>query len=169
MIAKKEDNFELINPRVSFSVLNEQVGTDNLEVPKHFWLYALKLEGDKYYVGMTSRKNPYDRIIQHGNHELSNYSASWTKKYSPEQVLEIRDIGVVTKSQAKTLEHQLTLAYMKTYGYKKVRGGQITYPGNIWKIWDRYFWGTGLELLIASVLLILISSIYLIEHFGRRF
>jgi predicted GIY-YIG superfamily endonuclease len=167
MIYRKADDFIMVNPKLAAFEFNKVEEASVNEAAKHYWLYALKLNDDKYYVGMTAKKNPYDRILQHGNLDENSYSATWTKLHTPLEVLEIRDIGDVTKSQAKELEQQLTQAYMKAYGYQKVRGGQVTYSGKIWKFGKIYLWGTNLELFIASMLLIMVSTIYLIEHFSR--
>lgn len=168
MITRLEDNFAQINPKLSSFNFSQPEAISENETVKHYWLYALKLEGDRYYVGMTAKKNPYDRILQHGSPEENSYSAKWTKLYPPIEVLEIRDIGSVSKTQAKAFEDQLTRAYMRAYGYQKVRGGLVTYTGRIWKFGKLYLWGTNLELLIASLLLIMVSTIYLVEHFSKR-
>ena len=47
------------------------------------FIYALKLENNKYYIGKTN--NPSFRIESHFNTEGS----FWTKKYKPIQVLEL--------------------------------------------------------------------------------
>lgn len=167
MITRKEADFVLTNPMLSSFQLSELEEISEDATARHYWLYALKLEGERYYVGITAKKNPYDRILQHGSQEENSYSAKWTKLYLPIEVLEIRDIGSVSKAQAKALEDQLTRAYMKAYGYQKVRGGLVTYTGRIWKFGRIYLWGTNLDLMIASLLLIMVSTIYLVEHFSK--
>ena len=47
------------------------------------FIYVLKLEGGKYYVGKTNNPN-----IRVNNHFNSNGSV-WTKKYKPLSVLEV--------------------------------------------------------------------------------
>lgn len=87
----------------------------------NYHLYALRLKNDKYYVGMTVKKNPLNRINQHG----SLRGAQWTLHYPPEEILEILDIGLVTKEEAENLENDLTHKYIDLYGFSNVRGGRM--------------------------------------------
>jgi len=74
------------------------------------YIYAIKLEKDKYYIGKTS--NPKFRLQ---NHFESNGSA-WTKKYKPLKVVEI-------KPGDDYDEDKITKIYMDKYGINNVRGG----------------------------------------------
>jgi predicted GIY-YIG superfamily endonuclease len=120
-----------------------------------FWLYVLQLQDGKYYVGMTNRKSPNDRIKQHGGAR----GARWTHKHKPLGVLEVRSLGDVTKQQAEYAEHQLTLELINTYGHHSVRGGALTYSGDYTKFLNHYFrdyeWGNlfGAILTICALLL----------------
>lgn len=124
---------------------------------KHFRLYALKLKDGKYYVGMTAKRNPYDRIRSHG----SFLGARWTMVHQPIEVMEVKDIGYVTSTEAERQEQELTLTYMKEYGYKNVRGGSVTYTGQILKVGNWFFRGYQIEQLFVGVLLMVIG-IYLV-------
>ncbi len=53
---------------------------------KHYWLYVLRLEQNKYYVGITSRLDPQTRINEHMG---GFYSAQWVKKYKPIEAAEV--------------------------------------------------------------------------------
>lgn len=75
------------------------------------FIYILKLENNKYYVGKTS--NPTFRLEQHFN---SNGSA-WTKKYNPIKVIEI------IPDCDNYDEDKYTLKYMEKFGINNVRGG----------------------------------------------
>lgn len=57
--------------------------TTHSNVLKHYWLYVLKLEQQKFYVGITSR-TPEIRMEQH----LSGFAgAQWTKFVIPKSCL----------------------------------------------------------------------------------
>jgi cellular nucleic acid-binding protein len=77
------------------------------------YIYVLKLQHDKYYVGKTS--NPYFRIESHFNSEGSE----WTKIHNPVKLLEL------IKGDDYD-EDKYTKIYMDTYGIDNVRGGSYT-------------------------------------------
>lgn len=77
------------------------------------FIYALKLENNKYYIGKTN--NPSFRIESHFNTEGS----SWTKKYKPIQVLEL------IPNCDNYDEDKYTIKYMEKYGITNVRGGSF--------------------------------------------
>ena len=104
--------------------------------PKHYWLYVLLLNGGRYYIGKTSQHDPYKRIDQHLN---KFYTAQWVKKHGFLDVTEIIDIGYHTGKSSAVAEQELTLKYMKKYGYQKVRGGTLTYSGDYVKVYDYFF------------------------------
>jgi predicted GIY-YIG superfamily endonuclease len=124
---------------------------------KHFWLYILKLEEDKYYIGITSLSNPNKRIDQH---RVGYFSAQWTKKYKPVKTIDIRDLGYVSLTEAKLVEDKLTMEYMKNYGLQNVRGGDYTYSGKYVKIgstfWPDYIFDSIVGLLFVLIILILL-------------
>lgn len=77
------------------------------------FIYVLKLEQGKYYVGKTT--NPSFRIE---NHFTSNGSV-WTRKYKPISTLElIPDCDDYD-------EDKYTIKYMEKYGINNVRGGSF--------------------------------------------
>ena len=77
------------------------------------FIYILKLEEGKYYVGKTN--NPHFRL---NNHFHYNGSA-WTKKYKPIQIIEIiPDCNDYD-------EDKYTRMYMDKYGINNVRGGSF--------------------------------------------
>ena len=123
---------------------------------KQSYLYALELEQGKYYVGWTTQKDPQARIKQHKNGFLA---AKWTQKYRPISTLEIRDIGVVSKSEAQAQEQQLTLEYMKQYGWQNVRGGDLNYRGQYVKIGNRFFRPTDLKMLRDILVMLVLFAV----------
>lgn len=126
----------------------------------NYWLYVLRLEQDKYYIGITKRSNPNDRINQHFG---GYYGAQWTKKYKPETVLEIRDLGHITRSEAEYLEKKETLRVMDMYGYQNVRGGDLVYRGEYVKRFNRFFTDKDYAVL-TTVIFLMLAIIYLTIH-----
>ena len=53
------------------------------------YIYAIKLEKGKYYIGKTS--NPHFRLQSH----FDSNGSSWTKKYEPLKVIEILPIVMI--------------------------------------------------------------------------
>ena len=77
------------------------------------FIYILKLEQGKYYIGKTNK--PQFRLNNHFN---SNGS-EWTKKYKPIKVLDIK------KNCDNYDEDKYTRKYMDKYGINNVRGGSF--------------------------------------------
>jgi hypothetical protein len=77
------------------------------------YIYALKLEQGKYYIGKTF--NPQFRLESHFN---SNGS-EWTKLYKPLSVIEIKP------NCDDYDEDKITRQYMDKYGINNVRGGSF--------------------------------------------
>ncbi len=77
------------------------------------YIYTLKLEQGKYYIGKTN--NPQFRVDEHFN---SNGS-EWTRLYKPLRVLELKpDCDDYD-------EDKITRQYMDKYGINNVRGGSF--------------------------------------------
>eukprot|EP01050_Picozoa_sp_SAG11_P006943 SAG11_NODE_562_length_8523_cov_38.875356_2_plen_120_part_00 len=72
---------------------------------------CLKLEEDKYYVGMT-----YNFNLRYAQHECGEGSR-WTRKYKPVEVVEI------IPNSGGEVENLKTKKYMEKYGWHNVRGG----------------------------------------------
>jgi hypothetical protein len=77
------------------------------------YIYILKLEQNKYYVGKTT--NPDRRLLEHNNSQ----GASWTKMYKPIEVIKI------IPDCSNFDEDKYTLEYMNLYGIDNVRGGSF--------------------------------------------
>lgn len=82
---------------------------ENLDLTINY-IYVLKLEEDKYYVGRTS--NILIRIEQHFKGE----GAIFTKAFKPIKVIEL------SEELTKQDERNKTLEYMEKYGWQNVRG-----------------------------------------------
>ena len=76
------------------------------------WLYVLRLENKKYYVGVTN--NLGRRLNQHAN----NAGSQWTKLHKPVALAYLRS-NVSYKD-----ENTITRRYMKRFGPQNVRGGR---------------------------------------------
>jgi hypothetical protein len=78
------------------------------------YIYVLKLQKGKYYIGKTS--NPQFRLE---SHFFSNGS-EWTKIYRPLQIIEL------IPNCDDYDEDKYTKMYMDKYGIDNVRGGSYT-------------------------------------------
>ena len=78
---------------------------------KMVYIYSLKLQQDKYYIGKTI--NPNFRLENH----FYNLGSSWTKKFIP------ISIHQVIPDQDNHDEQRVTQEYMAKYGIDNVRGG----------------------------------------------
>jgi predicted GIY-YIG superfamily endonuclease len=77
-------------------------------------LYVLQLQGGKYYVGKTTDINR--RYEEH----KTGRGSSWTSKYKPVKILEVRPLKDTHD------ENNTTKDLMKKYGVDNVRGGSYT-------------------------------------------
>ncbi len=84
---------------------------------KPIMLYALRLESDFYYVGMS--RNVDKRFRRH----VAGKGSVWTKKYRPIEILETRATNTNDDSEAGLMEDAMTIEYAQLYGYDNVRGG----------------------------------------------
>ena len=129
---------------------------------KHYHLYILKLEKDKYYVGVTS-KTPEQRFKEHKNGFLA---AKWVKKYKPIEIIQTKDLGLTTYKEAALFESRVTRKYIEKYGKENVRGGDLNYSGKYVYHFGRYFrdsdWKNivGLLLMLGSILLLVVDKYF---------
>ncbi len=127
---------------------------------KHYWLYALRLEQGKYYIGTTTQKDPNNRIKQH----VTGFNAAkWTQKYQPiASAHKPIELGDITELEAHRLETHRTLQYMKKYGYNNVRGGDYSYSGDyIWlfRPFPRWRVVVAIQLFVILVALVMLISL----------
>ena len=78
------------------------------------FIYILKLQKNKYYVGKT--ETPYFRIQKH----FDGGGSAWTRKYPPVEIEE-----VITDCDDYD-EDKYTKMYMDQYGIDNVRGGSYS-------------------------------------------
>lgn len=126
---------------------------------RHWTLYVLRLEQNKWYVGITSHTTQH-RFQQH----VRGYGSNWTRKYKPIEVFDTKDLGNCDIAQAELFEGRATRKYMEKYGDNNVRGGDLTsteeyirrfgylYPKDTWNII------TGIILLLVVILLLVMDK-----------
>jgi len=126
---------------------------------KHYWLYALRLEKGKYYIGITSLKDPNTRIKQHVNGFIG---AKWTEKYKPvASAHKPIDLGYITLEQAQGFEYERTRRFMDKYGYNNVRGADLAYCGMYLKLGSLFIpWSYVIQLFGYILILVAILSLY---------
>lgn len=88
---------------------------------RRWYLYVLKLENEKYYVGITS-KTPEVRFQEH---VIKKRGAYWTMAYKPLSIELTEDLGIVSKQHAEEYENKVTRQLMKERGINNVRGGDL--------------------------------------------
>lgn len=134
---------------------------------KHWWLYVLRCEHDKWYVGITT-KTPEERFVEHHDNIRG---AAWTREHKPIELFDTRSLGMVSEKRAKFAENRAVRKYIRRYGLDNVRGGDLSqaqdykqfanhiYPWSEWE-WARVSFYL---LCLSGILLIM----YMIEHFSK--
>lgn len=111
----------------------------SVKMKKHYWLYVLKLEENKWYVGITGQ-TPEKRFKEH----LGGRKTYWTEKYKPIRIADSKSLGDLNIQEAKAYEDKVTKAYMQTKGINNVRGGNFTdksdYVVRFGYIFDKFGW-----------------------------
>ena len=128
---------------------------------KHWHLYILKLENNKWYVGITS-KTPQGRFRQHKNGFLA---AAWTKRYKPLRIHDTKDLGECTVEQAQLYEGRVTRTYMEKYGDNNVRGGDLTDDTKYIRRFGYFYCKNDWETLATVVLLLLILLVIWLDKY----
>jgi predicted GIY-YIG superfamily endonuclease len=85
--------------------------------PNKVKLYALRLEGGCWYIGMTY--NVQRRFAKHS----SGKGAIWTRLHKPVEIVEVRETECIMQEDAAHLEDDMTIEYAMIYGSDSVRGG----------------------------------------------
>lgn len=80
-------------------------------------LYALRLEGGHFYIGMT--RNVEKRYRKH----LRGSGSMWTKLMKPIEIVETRQTLTNDDSAAGLMEDAMTIEYARKYGTQYVHGG----------------------------------------------
>lgn len=121
---------------------------------KRWWLYILKLENEKWYVGITS-KTPEARFREH---QLGIRGAYWTKVHKPIEIEKFEDLGIVSKEHAETYENTITRQLMKEKGLNNVRGGDLTntedYIVRFGWVYSREGWDMAMGVILLSLIIV---------------
>lgn len=88
--------------------------------PVDIFLYVLALQGDRFYVGLTSDLDR--RLEQH----FTASGAEWTRLHRPVRVVHSINTGTRDRLQAEAMENEATVALMMSYGIEAVRGGHYS-------------------------------------------
>lgn len=123
----------------------------------HWWLYVLRLQDGKFYVGITS-KTPEIRMQEHLNGVRVAY---WTAKHKPLEIIHTEDLGVIEKSKAEKRENKMVRALMRQRGLNNVRGGDLTSVENYVRRFG-YVWNEDLWYPMTVVVLLTLIIIYLL-------
>ncbi len=130
---------------------------------KNWWVYVLRLEEGKYYVGITSQ-TPEKRMQEHINHQ---HGAYWTMKYKPLEIIEMRKLGELTREEAEAIENIRTRQLMKEFGINNVRGGDITMTSNLIRRFGYYIDTWEWEAITTVVLLglgnLILTVLYILK------
>lgn len=120
---------------------------------RHWFLYVLKLQQDKWYVGITSQ-TPEKRLQEH----LNGRKSYWTEQYTPIKIVQTVDLGDLDKEAAELYEKKVTREYMKAKGINNVRGGDLTqkndYVVRFGYVFDKLGWEV-ITVIILELLVIL--------------
>ncbi len=128
---------------------------------KHWTLYVLKLEQDKWYVGITSQ-SVEKRYIQH---KSGFAGARWTKKYEPVKIHYIKDLGECDLERAQLYEGRVTRKYMEEYGDNNVRGGDLTDEKDYVRRFGYFFDKEGWKDVMNIVIILLVLGALMIDKF----
>lgn len=88
-------------------------------------LYVLKLEHGCWYIGMSRNVDRRYKAHQKGK-------TIWTKEHKPLEMVEVRETGLTSDSEAAICEDELTIEYARQYGVDRVRGGGYCQRKPIW-------------------------------------
>lgn len=95
-----------------------------------FYLYVLKLQNGKFYVGVS--RYPKLRIMQH----QVGYTSLFVTQNLPIKKYKVKPLDTCDYHQAILAETKLTIRLIERYGIENVYGGLIT--GNLEKRKRRY-------------------------------
>lgn len=132
---------------------------------RRWWLYILKLEDGKWYVGITS-KSPEERL---GEHKLGIRAAYWTMKHKPLEIEKFEDLGIVSKEYAEKYEARITRSLMRERGLNNVRGGDLRDTKEYIKLFGYIYDKEAIEDAAYISLLLIIFIAFTVDKYLIRF
>lgn len=132
---------------------------------KHWWLYVLRLEGDKWYVGITS-KTPEERFAEHKNKVRSAY---WTIQYRPIEIVDRRDLGLVTREQAEDVESKTVRKYIREYGTNSTRGGDLRDTRDYIILGRTVYDKEGFKDTVIIACMLVVLALFVVDKYIARF
>ncbi|MGR5536471.1 GIY-YIG nuclease family protein [Vibrio mediterranei] len=96
---------------------NNEPEADEFERNIELYIYKLKLQNGRYYIGHSM--DPLARIQKH----FQGKGASWTKVHPPMNTISVESAQTTNWKVAETIENHRTLTFMLEHGWKNVRGG----------------------------------------------
>ncbi|MDB5177107.1 MAG: hypothetical protein JWN75_775 [Candidatus Saccharibacteria bacterium] len=133
---------------------------DKRDQTRHWHLYVLKLEEDKWYIGIST--DVEKRFKQH----MSGFaSAAWTKKYKPIKIQDTRYLGDIAIDKAQQIEGRITRKYMEKYGDENVRGGDLTDVDGYRRRFGRFVTKSDWQVVTIAAVLGLIIIYLLLDKF----
>jgi predicted GIY-YIG superfamily endonuclease len=134
-----------------------------MDKAKHFYLYVLRLNNQKWYVGITTQ-HPEQRLKRH----LNGWGSYWTKEYPPIEFHDVQDLGFVQEKHALLYESHITRIYMNKYGLNNVRGGDLTELVNYHQAFGRIFAQPQWEAIIAVLVLTLVCLLTIVAYILKK-
>lgn len=92
------------------------------KVSKSAYIYILKLENNKYYVGTTT---DYERRFKQ-HVEGRGHGSKWTEKYKPINITNVYELKNMSIKKSFPFEDYIAEEMILKYGYENVRGGKFT-------------------------------------------
>jgi predicted GIY-YIG superfamily endonuclease len=130
---------------------------------RHYHLYVLELEEQKFYVGVTA-KDVRTRFMEHKH---SSSKAHWTAKYPPISIVEAQDLGSLTYREATFTENRKVRGYMKMHGINSTRGGDLTGVENLAVLFGFIYDQNFLEAMLLCMFLLAVMGLLLIVLISR--
>lgn len=122
----------------------------------YWWLYVLKLEEGKWFVGVS-----YDTPEQSFTDHKKGHVTNWTRTYKPLKVQYAKDLGMVDLEKAQLAEGKATRIYMEKYGEENVRGGDLTHLSQV-KPHKKHSTGKNSRRTIIIISILILVILYLL-------
>lgn len=98
---------------------------------KHQWLYVLKLQEGRWFVGATSRN--VESVYK--QHQKGSFGG-WTRRYKPIKIQNAQYLGNISDAKVQQIEGRMIRKYMEHYGDSNVRGGDASGVSGSIKLFD---------------------------------